>query len=71
MVDIGSSYGSRLDVSDRQGFRPTGESVDHGEEIFEPLGLRERSNQINVDVVESFGRWFKLLQGGLCVCLDL
>ena len=70
MVDIGSSYGSCLDVFDGQNFMPAGETVDHGEEVFEALGLQERSNQIDVDVVETLVRCFKLFQGGFGVGLD-
>ena len=70
MVHIGSCYGSCLDVLDRQGLGPAGEAVDHCEEVLEALGLRERTDQIDVDVIETLGRWFELLQRGLGVSLD-
>ena len=71
MVDIGSSYGSCLDVFDGQNFMPAGETVDHGEEVFEALGLRERSNQIDVDVVEPLFCWFEFRQRSSGVSVNL
>ena len=70
MVHIGSCYGSCLDVLDRQGLGPVGEVVDHCEEVFEALGLWEGTDLIDVDVVETLGRWLELLQGSLGMCLD-
>ena len=70
MVHIGSCYGSCLSVLDGQGFGPAGEAVDHCEEVFEALGLRERTDQIDVNVVESPGSWFELLERSLGMGLD-
>ena len=47
-----------------------GEAVNDCEKVFEALGLRERTDQIDVNVVETLGRWFELLKGGLGVGLD-
>ena len=47
-----------------------GEVVDDHEEVFAALGLRERTDQIDVYIVESLSCGFELLQGSLGMGLD-
>ena len=69
-MHVGSCNGPCLNVLDWQGFGPAGEVVDNCEEVFETLGLRERTDQIDVNVVESPGSWFELLERSLGMGLD-
>ena len=71
MLSIGDRYRSGFDVSDWDGLGPAGKPVDHSEEILEAFGLREGSNQVDVDVVKPFGRWLELLDRCFDVGLDL
>ena len=71
MLSIGDRDRPGFDVPDRDGFGPAGKPDDHGEEILKPLGLREGSNQIDVDVVEPSGRWLEMLDRCLDVGLNL
>ena len=71
MLSIGERYRSGFDVPDWDGFGPAGEPVDHSEEILAAFGLREGSNEVDVDVVEPFGRWLELLYRCFDVGLNL
>ena len=50
-ICLGNSPG--FDVLDRNGLRPARETVDHCEEVFVSSGLRERPNEVDMDMVES------------------
>ena len=51
--DEGSGDGLSCDVRDRDGFRPTGEAVNAGEQVCVSSGGREWSNKVDVDVVKA------------------
>ena len=59
-----------LNVFDRNCLWPAREAVDHCEEILAASGLRERPDEVDVDMVESPDRGHKSLEWGFHVGLD-
>ena len=71
MLSINPGNGPGLDVFDGKSLWPTGEPIHDCEEVLEAVGLREGSNQVDVDVIESSGCWLELLDRLLGMDVDL
>ena len=69
-LDVGSSNGSPFYILDGNDFGPARESVDDREEVLKTIGFRERTEDVDMDVIETAFGWGKSLDGSLDVPLD-